>query len=557
MDERTARWISIDGKDEWLIAPELDVKEMLLGRKPPQTVMKLVLSSGSSAILTFTSMENRQHFADFVLRCKARHLVSSTQHTDGPTLSRSAPATSEERKPVIDAGRQDPIKVENQSATAQKGLKAENGSAAEETKPLLIESAVASRLGLGNDVGSRPEGPPVFIQRSVELRQLYTALVESGVITEEEFVSANTDTENAFNVSLEAQQLGSTSVYDVLSQVVDPVTHTVRPLTEQLMSDIFRQVPLFAKIYRARVQNESDEFVFWDAVLRQILFFSGGVIDVDLLDGEEEDEGQRPKRKPRLEEDLHQVEIDLTLPVAGYGTHRPTEGSGEGASRSLTSDPLLRLAHDFNVGAEKVVGPTHGASGVESSSLANRIILQDLEASVDQVGPKSTKRRPLIVPRSTSEHASNSHRPDVRGEAAVPREAIGAAFDAALAAVQKGFILGQHANTSPHQGKQDSIPVRAEGDHSLHPPGSPALEPLRQWQGGSSTRTLVALVKQYWQSGNRRRRVEISERIATATKSLLLHSTLDPDLAECLKRVDVAAAQDRAQLTLVLARGQH
>ncbi|KAH8610445.1 BSD domain [Trypanosoma vivax] len=69
-------------------------------------------------------------------------------------------------------------------------------------------------------------------------------------------------------------QRGFVMALDAIGSLVDPVTFRLRPITEQLTNDIFRQIPVLAKIFERNVTDEETMQQFWEVVVRKYFCFS-------------------------------------------------------------------------------------------------------------------------------------------------------------------------------------------------------------------------------------------------------------------------------------------
>ncbi|CCD18912.1 hypothetical protein, conserved (fragment), partial [Trypanosoma vivax Y486] len=65
---------------------------------------------------------------------------------------------------------------------------------------------------------------------------------------------------------------GVVMAFDAIGSVVDPVTFRLRPITEQLTNDIFRQIPVLAKIFERNVTDEETTQQFWEVVRKYFCF---------------------------------------------------------------------------------------------------------------------------------------------------------------------------------------------------------------------------------------------------------------------------------------------
>ncbi|RNF24869.1 uncharacterized protein Tco025E_02482 [Trypanosoma conorhini] len=67
---------------------------------------------------------------------------------------------------------------------------------------------------------------------------------------------------------------GVAVAFDAVGSLVDPRTFRLCPITDQLESDIFRQVPILAKIFARRVTDAATRQRFWEAVVQKYFCFS-------------------------------------------------------------------------------------------------------------------------------------------------------------------------------------------------------------------------------------------------------------------------------------------
>ncbi|KAH8617250.1 BSD domain [Trypanosoma vivax] len=90
------------------------------------------------------------------------------------------------------------------------------------------------------------------------------AAVDVGILTESELEA----------LMSEELQRGVVMALDAIDSLVDPVTFRLRPITEQLTNDIFRQIPVLAKIFERNVTDEETMQQFWEVVVRKYFCFS-------------------------------------------------------------------------------------------------------------------------------------------------------------------------------------------------------------------------------------------------------------------------------------------
>ncbi|KAH8617145.1 BSD domain [Trypanosoma vivax] len=90
------------------------------------------------------------------------------------------------------------------------------------------------------------------------------AAVDVGILTESELEA----------LMSEELQRGVVMALDAIGSLVDPVTFRLRPITEQLTNDIFRQIPVLAKIFERNVTDEETMQQFWEVVVRKYFCFS-------------------------------------------------------------------------------------------------------------------------------------------------------------------------------------------------------------------------------------------------------------------------------------------
>nr|CCC95518.1 unnamed protein product [Trypanosoma congolense IL3000] len=93
---------------------------------------------------------------------------------------------------------------------------------------------------------------------------------------------------------------GVATVFDAIGSLVDPVTFKLRPITEQMTNDIFRQIPVLAKIFSLHVTDEETMARFWEAVVKKYFCFSRTFLEEEIRDLEG-----------------GEVSSDITLPSGG------------------------------------------------------------------------------------------------------------------------------------------------------------------------------------------------------------------------------------------------
>ncbi|RNF06029.1 hypothetical protein TraAM80_04183 [Trypanosoma rangeli] len=82
---------------------------------------------------------------------------------------------------------------------------------------------------------------------------------------------------------------GVAVAFDAVGSLVDPKTFRLCPITDQLESDIFRQVPILAKIFVRRVTDEETRQRFWEAVVRKYFCFSRTFLEEEMRELEAAD----------------------------------------------------------------------------------------------------------------------------------------------------------------------------------------------------------------------------------------------------------------------------
>lgn len=222
-------WVSSDGKESARFE-QGTLKDVLLSKKEPCTSAKVIVAAGGPAesncetiLLDFASTSERTQFISL--------LVPSQVKSEGAISSRNDPSSETTIKP-------------------------------EERKP--------SAPAIQRKVSNLP----------TEERQLRTLIVDSGIVTQDEFDQLHPSDENSLDPT--QQRLGIVHVFDVLGQIVDPQTHQLRPITEQLAADVFRQLPVLGRIYKARVSTVEEATAFWEALIRRTLFFSKTFLDAEI-----------------------------------------------------------------------------------------------------------------------------------------------------------------------------------------------------------------------------------------------------------------------------------
>ncbi|CBH17940.1 hypothetical protein, conserved [Trypanosoma brucei gambiense DAL972] len=98
------------------------------------------------------------------------------------------------------------------------------------------------------------------------------AAVDTGVLSEEDLDL----------IMKEECPRGVVTAFDAIGSLVDPVTFKLRPITEQLTNDIFRQIPVLAKIFGRHVTDEETMVRFWEAVVRKYFCFSRTFLEEEI-----------------------------------------------------------------------------------------------------------------------------------------------------------------------------------------------------------------------------------------------------------------------------------
>ncbi|EKF28446.1 hypothetical protein MOQ_007806 [Trypanosoma cruzi marinkellei] len=82
---------------------------------------------------------------------------------------------------------------------------------------------------------------------------------------------------------------GVVVAFDAIGSLFDPKTFKLCPITDQLESDIFRQLPVLAKIFERRVTDEETRQRFWEAVVRKYFCFSRTFLEEEMQELETEE----------------------------------------------------------------------------------------------------------------------------------------------------------------------------------------------------------------------------------------------------------------------------
>ncbi|KAH9598133.1 hypothetical protein LSM04_004480 [Trypanosoma melophagium] len=87
----------------------------------------------------------------------------------------------------------------------------------------------------------------------------------------------------ALNLLMEEEfPRGVVVAFDAIGSLVDPKTFKLRPITEQLENDIFRQIPILAKIFERHVTDDETRQRFWEAVVRKYFCFSRTFLEEEI-----------------------------------------------------------------------------------------------------------------------------------------------------------------------------------------------------------------------------------------------------------------------------------
>ncbi|EPY27548.1 hypothetical protein AGDE_10711 [Angomonas deanei] len=109
---------------------------------------------------------------------------------------------------------------------------------------------------------------------------LYAAVlqpaVDLGVVTEEELQA----------ILDEECQRGVVQSIGALESLIHPVTYQLVPITEQVESDILREIPALAVVFGRHVVSEETRQSFWEAVVRKYFCFANTFLEEELQDAE-------------------------------------------------------------------------------------------------------------------------------------------------------------------------------------------------------------------------------------------------------------------------------
>ncbi|KAH8619369.1 hypothetical protein ERJ75_000173200 [Trypanosoma vivax] len=186
----------------------------------------------------------------------------------------------------------------------------------------------------------------------------------------------------------EELQRGVVMALDAIGSLVDPVTFRLRPVTEQLTNDIFRQIPVLAKIFERNVTDEETMQQFLEVVVRKYFCFS----------------------RTFLEDEVHALEAK--------------EGGGTTSSPAAGSEALTNI----NVASGQKL-PNVRSQTTEVCSLTPSRVLDDSRPQlIPHIG--LFRGRPLPLPYAAAEkpcavqpplvHVAVSERPPV--SRALPKE---------------------------------------------------------------------------------------------------------------------------------------
>lgn len=73
----------------------------------------------------------------------------------------------------------------------------------------------------------------------------------------------------------ERESRGVVNVFEAINELIDANTLSLRPLTEQLEADIFRQLPELARKFHDTVHSDEERKCFWEDAVRQYFCFAG------------------------------------------------------------------------------------------------------------------------------------------------------------------------------------------------------------------------------------------------------------------------------------------
>lgn len=101
---------------------------------------------------------------------------------------------------------------------------------------------------------------------------MYHAAVEVGVLSDAELQS----------IMKGVCQRGVVQAFDALESIVDRETLQLLPITEQMESDILRQIPVLAAVFERHVTDAATRLHFWEAVVRKYFCFCRTFLEEDL-----------------------------------------------------------------------------------------------------------------------------------------------------------------------------------------------------------------------------------------------------------------------------------
>ncbi|CCW69311.1 unnamed protein product [Phytomonas sp. Hart1] len=114
--------------------------------------------------------------------------------------------------------------------------------------------------------------------------------VEVGILNESEL----------HEILREESHRGVVQTFDALESLVDRSSFRLKPITEQMQNDVFRQIPILAVIFAQHVVNEDTRKSFWEDVVRKYFCFSRTFLDDEIEKVLKEVEGRTPETNPSL-----------------------------------------------------------------------------------------------------------------------------------------------------------------------------------------------------------------------------------------------------------------
>ena len=195
---------------------------------------------------------------------------------------------------------------------------------------------------------------------SAALHHICESLVEDGIVDRDAINEAS------------AKFRGVLHVFEAVNELVDANTLQLRPVTDQLLSDIFHQLPLLAHLFALRVRTENDKIQFVESIVKK--YFCYKLTPLDIL---------KPGEAPTGES---------LAPTVGI-----TVSSTAGAITSTIGDHLKFLNQ---ASANALLGPTVKTEASQHDFTPPDDMFYEAASSAHSVQPNGSSSRLNTRPRA-------------------------------------------------------------------------------------------------------------------------------------------------------------